>query len=440
MHATAPTLATPSIPAIREILPRWSKLVIVSIFITLLMPRGVEVQLGSIMINPSRILLSIFGVAAMTRVLSNTIKIRWSPADTLMFIHVGAIAASALYHDGFGEGLENAIAFSVDMGLAYFVARCAICNMTCYRYYIRIALIIAAISGAFGLIECLTGFSPVRAFFKIVFSEVGYVYLHNQRLGLYRATATFRADILLGLYCATVFTLAYYIPAAWLGLTRIQRKWYLFLALCGVFTSLSSGPWLATSLALFCFVYDHIMRGDRNRWKLLITAIVIAWMVVSVIANRGPFTLVIDYLSLNSLSGHVRLAMYEAVWAMVPDHWPMGWGWGPDWPRPDWYVWQSIDCFYAVQFVRSGIFAVLSILVFFIYSWITIGKKVARNPAITMEVKGWILATVCMSVAIITVHIFGNLIYATYFMWGAGQVLMKPNPSTRHRKTYVTNS
>ncbi len=433
MHATARTITTSTLPAMRETLPRWSKLVIVSIFITLLMPRGVEVQLGSIMINPSRIFLSIFGVAAITRVLSNTIKLRWSPADSLMLLHVVFIASSALYHDGFGDGLENAIAFSVDMGLAYFVARCAICNISSYRFYIRTALILAAISGVFGLIECFTGFSPIRAILQIFFPKVAYVYLHNQRLGLYRATATFRADILLGLYCATVFTLAYYIPAAMLGMKRIHRKWYLFLALCGVFTSLSSGPWLATTLALFCFVYDRIMRGDRNRWKLLITAVAIAWMVVSVVANRGPFTLVIDYLSLNSLSGHVRLAMYEAVLAMVPNHWAIGWGWGPDWPRPEWYIWPSIDCYYAVQFVRSGIFAVLSIIGFFLYSWISIAKNAKRNPAIAMETKGWILATVCMSIAIITVHIFGNLIYVTYFMWGAGQVLMHPNSISRRR-------
>ena len=39
------------------------------------------------------------------------------------------------------------------------------------------------------------------------------------------------------------------------------------------------------------------------------------------------------------------------------------------------------------------------------------------------EAGGWILATVSLFVMCTNVHIFGNLIFLTYFMLGAGQML-----------------
>jgi len=414
-----------------QMVPAWSKAVILVLLNCLLIPRGVELQIGTIMIDSSRVVLAVFGLMAINKLLSGSIILHLTAADLFIFVHVGIVAVSAVYHEGFGEGLESAIAVSVDMGLAYFVARAAIRNLQCYRYYVRVVLVIAAVSAVFGVAEMFTGHSIIRAAYQTVFPKVGQVYLRTQRLGLYRATAAFRADILFGLYCMTAFALSVCMKPYQLTMRPGIYKVCLLLCVLGVFASLSSGPWIAFGLCVFCLAYGWVMTGIRGRWKYLLFAVGVWLMFLSIVSNRGPVRLVIDYLTLNPLSGYVRLGMWESVWAMMPEYWPLGWGWKSGWPRLEWYIWESIDSFYAVLFVRSGIFAVISIVSFLVYSWYRLSNFVGRSGW-AGEAKGWVLGTVCLFVTAITVDIFGNLLFATYFLLGAGQVLFKAYEPTPH--------
>jgi len=54
-------------------------------------------------------------------------------------------------------------------------------------------------------------------------------------------------------------------------------------------------------------------------------------------------------------------------------------------------------------------------------SWVRAGRLTRRGDIVSEQAKGWILATVCLALVAISVHIFGNLIYAVYFLLGAGQ-------------------
>ncbi|MEK6797417.1 MAG: hypothetical protein AABZ12_00470 [Planctomycetota bacterium] len=396
-------------------------------FAALLLPRGVELQLGTIMVNPLRILLTGLALGAARRLAERQVRLAISLADGLLIAHVCIIVISALAHGGLDEGLENATASVIDMGLAYFVARAAVHDVASYRYFVRVMLIIAAISGVFGLVEMMGGYSVIRGVFQPFFPRVPYVYLENQRLGLYRATATFPADILFGLYCTLAIGLAVCIGARNLGMRPGLYRTAVTLSLVGVFSSLSSAPWLACGLIVMILAYDRFLRKVRHRLRLLLFSSAAAFVVLGVISNRGPLRLLVDYLTLNPESGYVRMAMLECVWALVPDYWALGWGWGNDWPRiVEWYKWNSIDCFYAVLFVRSGVFAVLSFLAFLFYSWYGIGRASRYAPSIANDAKGWTVTTACFAVAVFSVDVFGNFVVPVYALLGAGQVLMLP--------------
>lgn len=382
-----------------------------------------DLQLGTILITPSRLVFTLLSVMAANQLFSGAIKIRITPADWLMLTHVGIICFSAIHHGGFGEGLENAIAMITDMGLPYFVARVAVHNRDCYRYFVRIVLFIAVISSVFALVEMLTGYSIIRNAYHILFPKVGHLHLYEQRMSLYRSLATFRHWILLGLYCVLAFALSVHTKPYNMRMGRAFYRLCLGLCLVGVFASLSSGPWLAFCLCIFCMVYGRLMKNVGGRWKLLLFATIACFMFLSVVSNRGPFKLVINYLTLDPLTGYIRLMMWDAVWALMPDYWLLGWGWASDWPRPEYYIWTSIDSYFAVWFVRSGIFAVLSIIAFFMYSWCRLVKVIDREPFIAGEIRGWITATVCLSVIGVTVAFFGNLVFAIYFLFGSGQTL-----------------
>jgi hypothetical protein len=421
---------------VRQQIPGWSRTVILCSLSCLLIPRGVELQLGTVMIDIPRILLTVFSLMAINQLLSGAVILRMTPADLLMAMHVGIIAFSAVYHGGtdssaettlgFGKGLENAFSVLIDMGMAYFVARVAVRNLACYHYYVRIVLIIAAISAGFGLIEMFSGFSLINAAYHTLFPKVINVYLEAKRLGLYRATATFRVEILFGLYCAFTFAIAVFIKPSNLKMGSGVRKVCLALCILGVFASLSSGPWLALLLCFFCLVYDYITGNNSNKWKILLIICGSGLLFLTIVSNRGPFKLIIDYLTLDPENGYIRLAMWECVWTLMRDYWLLGWGWSSNWPRSvDWYQWTSVDSFYAVYLVRSGIFAVLSIIGFLVYCWYKLRYFSERRYVFASEAKGWVIGTVCLFIAALTVDIFGNMIFATYFLLGAGQTLFQ---------------
>ncbi len=434
MQDLVPSLPVSNYRFGQQSLPGWSRAAVLLSMSCVLIPRGVELQFGTIMINPSRLVLTLFSIMAAARLLSGAITIRKTPADWLMLTHVGIICFSAIYHAGFGAGLENAIAMLIDMGLAYFVARVAIRNLDCYRYFVRIILLIAAISAVFALVEMLTGYSIIRNAYHIFFPKVGHLHLYEQRLSMYRSLATFRHWILLGLYCVLAFAMAVCIKPYHLRMGRTFYKGCLVLCAAGVFASLSSGPWMAFGLCLFCLAYGRLMRNVRGRWKLLLFTIGLGFLFLSVASNRGPIRLAINYLTLDTGTGYIRIMMWQSVWALMSDYWLLGWGWDADWPRLEYYIWSSADSFYAVWLIRAGIFAALSIIAFFAYSWYRLGNVMDREQFAAGEAKGWIIATVCLAVTAITVDIFGNLIFVTYFLLGAGQMLFNTCDSTHYSR------
>jgi len=330
----------------------------------LLVPRGVDVPVGSILIDCPRVIF--FGAALALAGKINAGVIRFSPiaADWLMLGHVALTALSGLYHQGLREGAEITMQVITDMGLPYFVARAAIDSIGCYRFYVRVLLTIAVICSAFALVEMVTGHSVVRQAYHLVFHRVTHLRLEEQRLGLYRSIATFRHWILFGVYCSTVFALAVHMTPESLGLSRIRYRWMLGSVLVGVFASLSSGPWIGILLCACLMLYGRVMKGVHGRWKLFGTASVIVFVGLTIVSNRGPIRLAMDYLTLDSQTAYVRWGMWESVIDLMPTHWPIGWGWNPDWPRLEWYIWTSMDSFYAVQLVRSGVIAVVFLLLF----------------------------------------------------------------------------
>jgi hypothetical protein len=425
----------------KQQIPSWSRVAILSLLSCLLIPRGVELQLGTIMVDIPRILLTLFSLMAINQLVSGSVKLRITPADWLISAHVAIIALSAVCHGGtdagiettlgFGKGLENACSVLTDMGMAYFVARVAIHNLTCYRYYVRIVLIVAAISGGCGVIEMFTGFSIISTAYSILFPKVAFFHIVAQRSGLYRASAAFRVSLLFGLYCAIAFAIAAYVKPYNLNMGSNIRRICLALCILGTVSSLSSGSWLTLMLCLFCIIYDRITGDIRNKWKILLLTCGLGLLFLSIVSNRGPVKLIINYLTLDPANGYIRLAMWECVWTLMRDYWLLGWGWVGDWPRSvDWYIWTSSDSYYAVYLIRSGIFAILSIIGFLFYCWYKVSRFGGKKDISAGEVKGWIIGTVCLFITALTVDIFGNMIFATYFLLGAGQTLLTVPEST----------
>ena len=155
--------------------PLAARLAIAGVLGSLLLPRGADLQIGSILIDAPRVVLTCFSLIGLHKVLMQPGLIKWSIADLAIGVHVLLFAASAVFHVGSMDGLELAISVLIDMGAAYFVARVFVANRDCYSYYVRALLGVAAFLSVFGCIESLTGYSPLRGFLHMFFPRVHYV-------------------------------------------------------------------------------------------------------------------------------------------------------------------------------------------------------------------------------------------------------------------------
>ena len=292
-------------------IPSWSRMAILISMMCLIVPSLAAIQVGPVLLRFSHVSMIILGCITANKLLSGTISIKVTLADWLMLIHVVIICFSSIYHNAFGQGGQTAVSIFIRMGLAYFVARVAICNLSCYRYYVRVVILVTSISAVFGIIEMLMGYSVIRALYHTLFPLVEYVQFHGKRIGLFRAQTTFRHAILYGLSSVIAFSLAVYYKPNALGMK--PNFYILCLVLCctGVFTSLSSGPWLAMLLCIFCLLYSKLFKDYQNRWKNLVICMVALFLFVSVFSNRGPVKLLITYMTFNTHNGYIRLAMWN---------------------------------------------------------------------------------------------------------------------------------
>lgn len=404
-------------------LPGWVKQAIVACVAIIFVPPGVALSLGSIRIDAARVVMPLVCLAILCNRSKWMPPVKWMWADYLMGGHILIMAFSALHHHG-SAGLNNALGVIADVGLAYLIGRILVRNISAYRYFLKVSLLAAGVLGGLAAIESVAGISLLRRAFRVAFKQVPYISLEGGRLSLYRASVSFQVSLLLGLYCAMIFALTIFLSHNKLDLKKWTYRLLIGFAIVGVFASLSSGSWGGMGICLLCLCYDRLSRGFNNRWKLLVAGTITLNLVLSVLSNRGPIKLAIGHLTLNSQTGYIRLAMWDAVNAIMKTHWFLGWGWGENWPRPEWYIWGSIDSFYAVWMVRSGVLSVMLFLGAVVYTWYRLCKGIAKTDHFLEETKSWILATVCLMIIAITVHMWGNLVTAVYMVLGLGPGLV----------------
>jgi hypothetical protein len=213
--------------------------------------------------------------------------------------------------------LENRTGAILDMLIPYFAVRLIITAKEQYLTLLKGMLFAAAPLALLGLYQTLTG--------NNIFSFIpGHIYAmgHYIRHGLYRANLTFSVSIMFGLYFAMI-------GPACLGLWRLIRKnrflyaLAIFLMGIGVFSSMSSGPWMAVILAGLFIVFYRF----RRHWKTAVVLLVVACATVEVISNRH-FYEVVDRITLNSKTAWYRSRLIEVALfeGGMSGHWLTGYG------------------------------------------------------------------------------------------------------------------
>ena len=292
---------------------------------------------------------------------------------------------------------------------AYLIGRSLIISEETFQKFTQALIFIIIGLLIFTIPETLTGHNYLRP----------YAWHSDQRLGLYRAVGPFEHAILYGVFCASAFSLSFFLTKN----DPVQKSWRLLKTCCiglATFLSVSSGPLIALLTQFSLIVWVKVTKGRSGSWELLGFLITILYFTIDLLSDRSPIRAIITKITFSSHTAYTRLTIWE--WGFrenVLEHPWFGIGFS-EWVRPEWLS-SSVDNFWLVTMMRYGLPAFF-FLAFGIVSLLVSASKnsTLANSATNPSLNGWRISLLGLIVAASTVHFWNSLFVWFFFLLGSG--------------------
>lgn len=348
--------------------------------------------------------------------------------DYLFFLHIlWAVVALAVNNPD--QVIENIGSNAIEFLGGYILARAYIQTKEDFAALIKMLIIIIICTLPFAIHETITGrpiiIETIRKLPGI--HSVG-ITTKEPRMGLERVQVMFAHPIHYGLFCSTVFSLAF------VGMKNILSGGRRYIAsgiigLC-VFLSLSSGALLPIILQMFLILWAASFKNFKQRWLLLFGLIVLAYITIDLLSNRTPMKVFMSYATFSAHNAYWRSIIFE--WGMINVWANPIFGIGlNDWVRPSFMNSGSMDNFWLVLAVRYGIPGFLLITVGYFWAIWKIARRDFDGDHITWQFRrAWMFTFIGLSLTLSTVHIWTSIYSFTFFLFGAGIWFISAEPET----------
>ena len=387
-------------------------------------PQELSLFLGSMRLPVHRITLIImFSVAAVAFLRSRVIKLQLF--DYAFFAFNGWTVLAYMAHLGTGDGIEYGGSLALESFGSYFVARIFIRDEKTFRGALGFIFIAVFITGAVALPEAILGKHFIH---EILHKVTGYYHpiSYEKRLGLTRAYSFFDHPIHMGTFCASIFALVWYSERS--KTMKFAKSGFVAGA---TFLGLSSAPLLCVGVQGALLGWDRVTKGMKGRGAMTIALIVGGYTVLSLISTRNPFHILATGLTLDPWTGYYRVMIWSYGIDSVIQSPLLGIGLN-DWARPAWMYSSTVDAFWLVIAMTTGMPAVF---------FVTLGigsllRNVHKARYRPLDVQSrplrlaWTFALISLCLAGFTVH-YWNAIFAYFFFicgiagWMGDDMLIK---------------
>lgn len=375
-----------------------------------LCPTELSLYISNLRFPPHRVALFILFPFAIRHLISqNNMRIRGF--DVVFILFNLWTAGVYMYHQGEQEGLAYGGSLALESLGSYLVARTWIRTETQLRSSLKafgLAIIVAAL---FALPETVFGQIYTHNFLRELTGYVHPIGL-EVRLGLTRAYGVFDHPIHHGTFCASMLAMFWYAEP------RIRDRLKHTLLICGAtILAVSSAPMLVLGFQGAMLVWDKLTRRFRGRGIFTAAVIATLFLGVSAFSNRGPFALIATGLTLDPATGFYRLLIWENGLENVWNSPFTGIGLA-DWTRPAWMASSTVDAFWLVIAMRTGIPAFLMLVIAIIMLVRAVMKRGLKNKnhAIQDLSRGWAMSLIAFCLVATTVHLW-NVPYAFFFFF-----------------------
>lgn len=407
--------------------PQLDRWLITGFLLAVAMPPEAQFNIGPLVLSPQRVLLMLGLIPATLRVLGDK-RLGMRMLDLLAFGHVAwAWIAVCKVHGINSMSIEAGGSYTIEFLGSYMLGRALIASPAHAVFFARRLLFFIFVITLAAVPEMVTGKHLIREAFGSVF---GHRYLGGvtPRFGLTRAFASFDHPILWGVFAASALGMTWYMARA-RYLLSFGRLWRCAAIVFAAFTSLSTGPLMACTVQMGIIGWDVVTKGIKGRWWVLMAGAVAAYIAVDALSNRDPLTVFIHYMTFNAQTGYDRKLIWDIGLAQVRLTPVFGIGFNVWTTAPEWWANTSVDAFWLLTALRYGVPGALSLVALSLWTVIRM-IRVPYKP-LRQIAMGWLVTFVGLSIAAVTVHLWGSAFVLFGFLLGMGVSVSALKPPGR---------
>ena len=285
-------------------------------------PNYLRVSIGTIDISAGRIVVAVLLLRCLCDEQIRR-KFVWSRLDTWVTLSMAVYTGIYCITRPLSEAIENRAGFLIDTWLAYMAVRFIVTDKAVLTSFIKVMAVVMAALAILGIVESVTG----RFFFLALKqyrpwnTPVGDVTLVEPRWGFGRANGPFSHSIMFG----TCFVM--FLPLIW-ALRHQCGYWGKLayplsgMAILGALSSMSSGPWGALVVVIFCLVLEKY-----KRWlKTVLVGLAVLCVLAAVGSNRSLHHVLFSYLNLGKGDWWQRARLIDCAIEDFGKWWLAGYG------------------------------------------------------------------------------------------------------------------
>lgn len=393
---------------------------VVLVILSFLCPTEFSLYLAGLRLPPHRVALLLLVPFALYRMATSR-NIRIRAFDVLFFAFAGWTLFAYWSHSGW-EGFVYGGSLALESFGGYIVARAFVRSPDDALNAVRVMVLAIALAALVALPESLFGQIFTHDALRALTGYVHPTGVETRLKLLTRAYGTFDHPIHLGTFCAALLAMI------WFAENRAANRWRnVSLSVGATFLGLSSAPILCLGVQGGLIGWERITRGIKGRVMLTASILLALYAGVAMVSNRTPFAIIATGFTLDPWTGFYRLQIWENGLANVEKFPWTGLGLD-DWERPAWMVSATVDAFWLVIAMRTGVPAVLLLLLAIGLLARAVTKGRARMPDKRMARlgTGWAISLAALSLVGCTVHYWNVLNTYFFFFLGLGSVWADP--------------
>lgn len=392
-------------------------------FLAIMLPTAVSVNLGGLRLSVYRGLFLVMIVPMLVQLVSGQ-RGRVHVFDMLLLAHCAWALLALINWAGVAQGVESGGIYVVECAGAYLLGRLYIRSYQDFAAMARayVGLVLATL--LFTVPEALTG---IHILHDGISGAVGgpMAPFIEPRMGLERTFGPFDHPILYGVFCASSFSLAYFVLAErrlmnFKGMSKVAG------VVLATFMSASGGPYVVLMMQGFVSAWQRILGKLQGRWAALFTLFGIIYVSIDLFSTKTPFHVFVNYFTFSKESAYNRILIFEFGTAEVARHPLFGIGLG-EWERPVWMS-DSMDNFWLATAVRYGVPALVLLIGLILGLVWAVGQRKHIPEEWRRARHAWAFTLFGIAVAAATVHLWNALFVLFFFLIGAGAWLLDAKP------------